>query len=197
VKSARSVLGVLVLGVLGVLKAADLIGQSAVWLDQPLTSWNRPAAPLARGPVDARAIDDARQRCKLDPPSSEAERALATAGWIPQPHLDRRLVQGDVEILSGASSLDADCSPAGFNLFVFVSGTYAGTLSPSPMSPRADGVAGPVRFTGDLISAEFARFKSGDAVCCPSARMTVRYRIERTPPPGLVVPADVRTTRSF
>jgi hypothetical protein len=172
-------------------------GQSALWLDQPLTNWNRAAAPLPRGAAIAAVMTEVRQRCKVASPETVSAQALAAAGWIPQAHLDRTLVHNDVEILSGASSLDLDCSPAGFNLFVFVGGTFAGTLSPLPMSPRVDGVAGPVRFTGDFISAEFARFKSGDAACCPSARMAVRYRIERSGRQGLIAPSDIRTTRSF
>ena len=64
--------------------------------------------------------------------------------------------------------------------------------------PRPDGAAGAVRLPGrDAITAEFVRFKEGDATCCPSSRMSVRYRIDRTGTQPVVVPADVRTTRGY
>jgi hypothetical protein len=65
------------------------------------------------------------------------------------------------------------------------------------MASRADGAAGPVRFVGDGIAAEFARYKDDDALCCPSARVSVRYRLEPTGAAAVVTPIDVRTTRSY
>jgi hypothetical protein len=179
---------------------ANFVAAQTAWLDQPLTGWNAAGAPLPRGTTDAAARADALKRCKLTPPSTAADRALEAAGWIPQPHLDRRLISNDVEgieIVAGFSSLDASCAPAAFNLFVFVGGRFAGTLSPGSMTPRTDASAGPVRFVNDGISAEFARYKPGDADCCPTARLAVQYRIDRTPTGPSVVPVNVRTTRSY
>ena len=167
------------------------------WLDQPLAGWNAPGAPPPKGTADAAARADARKRCKLTPPATAADGALDAAGWIPQPHLDRPLASNDVEVLAGFSSLDASCAPAAFNLFVFVGGRFAGTLSPGAMTPRTDASAGPVRFVGDGISAEFARYKPGDSDCCPSARVAVQYRIDRSSAGPSVVPVTVRTTRSY
>jgi hypothetical protein len=179
---------------------ANFVAAQTVWLDQPLTGWNAAGAALPRGTADAAARADALKRCKLTPPSTAADRALEAAGWIPQPHLDRRLINNDVEdseIVAGFSSLDASCARAAFNLFVFVGGRFAGTLSPGSMTPRTDASAGPVRFVNDGISAEFARYKPGDADCCPTARVAVQYRIDRTPTGPSVVPVNVRTTRSY
>jgi hypothetical protein len=170
--------------------------QSTHWLDQPLQNWNRAGAALPAGAADAAAVKETRGRCRLPVSESHGGRALTSAGWIAQPHLDRELVKDEIEIVSGAASLDGACAPQAFNLFVFVAGRFAGTLSPSPMSPGADGYAGPVRFAGDGISAEFARYKSGDATCCPSARVAVQYRIDNTSATPSVVPIGVRTTRS-
>jgi hypothetical protein len=90
------------------------------------------------------------------------------------------------------------CRPLGYNVFLFVGGRFAGTLSPARMNSRADGVSGAVRFVGeDTISAEFARYTEKDALCCPSSRMTVRYRVERSGAQPIVAPIDIRTTRSF
>jgi LppP/LprE lipoprotein len=170
------------------------------WLDRPLAGWNAAGAPLPKGSADAAGRADALKRCKLTPPSTAADHALEAAGWIPQPHLDRRLVSNDVadiEIVAGFSSLDANCLPAAFNLFVFVGGRFAGTLSPGSMTPRTDASAGPVRFVNDGISAEFARYKAGDSDCCPSARVAVQYRIDRSAAGPSAVPVNVRTTRSY
>jgi hypothetical protein len=167
------------------------------WLDQPLTGWNAPGTALPKGTMDATARADAVTRCKLLPPTTTVDRALEAAGWIPQPHLDRPLVSDDVEIVAGFSSLDASCAPTAFNLFVFVGGRFAGTLSPRLMSPRQDAAAGPIRFVSEGISAEFARYKPGDSDCCPTARMAVQYRIDRSPSGPSVVPVTVRTTRSY
>jgi hypothetical protein len=176
---------------------ANSVAAQTAWLDQPLTGWNAAGAPLPKGTVDAAARGDALERCKLVPASTAADRALEAAGWIPQPHLDRRLISNDVEIVAGFSSLDASCAPAAFNLFVFMGGRFAGTLSPRSMTPRTDASAGPVRFVNDGISAEFARYKPGDADCCPSARVAVQYRVDRSAAGASVVPVNVRTTRSY
>jgi hypothetical protein len=167
------------------------------WLDQPLTGWNAAGSALPKGTTDAAARADALKRCKLAAPATTADRALEAAGWIPQPHLDRPLVKDDMEIVAGVSSLDANCAPAAFNLFVFAGGRFAGTLSPDLMSPRKDAAAGPVRFVNDGISAEFARYKAGDSDCCPTARVAVQYRIDRSPTGPSVVPVTIRTTRSY
>ena len=167
------------------------------WLDQPLTGWNAPGPALPKGTADAAAHADALKRCKLTPPATTADRALEAAGWIPQPHLDRPLTSNGVEIVAGFSAVDAACAPGGFNLFVFVEGRFAGTLSPIAMKPRADASAGPVRFVNDGISAEFARYKPGDSDCCPTARVAVQYRIDRSASGPSVVPVNVRTTRSY
>jgi hypothetical protein len=183
--------------VLRVAGSDALVAQSTHWLDQPLQNWNQPGAPLPAGSADAAMVKDARDRCRLPAPGTPGGRALSAAGWIAQPHLDRELVKGEIEILAGAASLDSACAPQPFNLFVFVAGRFAGTLSPTAMSPGADGYAGPVRFSGDGIAAEFARYKAGDAACCPSARMAVQYQVDNASGTPSVVPTGVRITRSY
>ncbi len=93
---------------------------------------------------------------------------------------------------------DADgmCRPATFHVFVFVGGRFAGTLSPEPMTSRLDGSIGAVRIiSADLITAEFARYRAQDPLCCPSSRVSVRFRIDRTGPDAVVTPVEMRTTR--
>jgi hypothetical protein len=63
------------------------------------------------------------------------------------------------------------------------------------MTSRTDSSASIVRSAPPLVSAEFARYKPSDALCCPSARQAVRYRLERSGAEPLLVPVQVRTTR--
>jgi hypothetical protein len=171
--------------------------QETAWLDRPIENWNKPGAAVPRGPTDRSDHDDAQERCKATPPQTPATRAVASAAWVPLPHLDRELIKDDVEILAGVSGLDSKCAPMDYHLFVFVGGRYAGALSPRPMVPGKDAAAGVVRFTPEGITTEFARYKPGDSDCCPSSRVSVRYRIDRSADGAVVVPLDVRTTRSY
>jgi hypothetical protein len=116
-----------------------------------------------------------------------AQRALADSGWVPYLHVDRQIVEGEVEILAGLTGADGMCRPTGFNVFVFVAGRFAGTLSPVPMTSRLDGSIGPVRLAPDgTIAADFARYGSDDPLCCPSSHVAIRYAIDRTRQPVVV-----------
>ena len=116
--------------------------QTAAWLDQPLQNWNQPGAALPSGPADRSHRDDAIGRCKSTLPQTDAVRAVAAAGWVPQRYLDRELIKDDVEIIAGVAALDSKCASTDYQLFVFVAGRYAGALSPRPMSPGTDASAG-------------------------------------------------------
>jgi hypothetical protein len=166
------------------------------WLDQPIANWNASAPGVPRAPAIAEGRDALIARCDFTTLAATAEaRAVAAAGWIPYRHLDRDLSENGVAVVGGLAAADGMCRPDAFNLFVFVDGRFAGTLSPSPMSSRADGAAGAVRLLpDDIITAEFARYTTDDALCCPSSRVTVRFRISRGSPPSLI-PVDIRTTR--
>jgi hypothetical protein len=64
------------------------------------------------------------------------------------------------------------------------------------MAPSRDGAAGAVRITGaDTLTVEFARFMPGDAECCPSSRMRVSYKIEKTGTGPTLVPTEARQVR--
>jgi TM2 domain-containing membrane protein YozV len=169
------------------------------WLDRSLVNWNKPNASLPRPETQGEPRDAILSRCRLTlRASTSGERALADGGWIPFLNVDRELVREDVEVVGGMTSADGMCRPMGFNIFVFVRGRFAGTLSPSAMSARLDGAAGAVRIVAaDTISAEFARYGDADPLCCPSSRMTVRYRIDRQNAQATIVPLEVRTTRGI
>lgn len=179
--------------------AAQPPADAARWLDRPLANWNKAGAgasvalPSPSAKVDQQAI---RTRCQIPAASTAGQRALEQAGWIAYDHLDRALSQNDVEIVAGMTDADATCRPSGFQLFVFVGGAFAGTLSPEPMITAQDASAGAVRIVGaDAITAEFARYGNKDTPCCPTSHMTVRYRIDRADARPVIVPVDIRTTR--
>ena len=79
---------------------------------------------------------------------------------------------------------------AGFRI-----GSGTGTLSPTIMNSRSDSSSGVVRVQPPTVTADFSRYTSSDPLCCPSSRVTVRYRVDRSPEGPLVVPVEIRTTR--
>ena len=170
----------------------------ASWLDRPLSNWNVPGRALPRSLTSGETVAEVSKRCTLRVLRNTAgERALAGAGWLPFHMFDRQIVQRDVEIVGGLSGADGMCRPIHFNVFVFVNGRLAGALSPSDMNSRADAsVGGGIRLAeDDTISADFARYTNADPLCCPSGRVTVRYRIDRKATPPVVVPVRAQATR--
>lgn len=122
--------------------------------------------------------------------------ALSKAGWVPFLHQDRSITRDDIDIVGGMSAASAGCEATVFNLFVFAAGSYAGTISPTAMTTARDGVVGAVRLTGpDALTAEFARYTPKDTECCPSSRVRVTYRIERSGGRPLLVATETRPVR--
>lgn len=181
------------------LAVVPLLGQTPTpsWLDRPLANWNMPGRAMPQAVSDGETASEIVERCKLPlHRNTSGERAVAEAGWVPFHMFDRQIVQRDIEIVGGLAGADGMCRPAPFNIFVFVGGRLAGTLSPSDMYSRTDGsIGGAIRVADDDIAAEFARYADADALCCPSGRVTVRYRIDRTASSPVVVPVNARVTR--
>jgi hypothetical protein len=195
--SCRSALALTAIGLLMLTSSASA-GQStpSSWLDRPLTNWNKAGSPVPVAPAVDEAVEAVIRRCRLTPPrSTTAERAVDAAGWIPFWNVDQQLVREDVEVIAGMGGADGMCRPATYNLFVFVGGRFAGVLSPMPMTSRLDSSSGVVRLPLPGLSAEFVRFATTDPLCCPSSRVTVRYRIDRTAAGPVVAPVEVRNTR--
>ena len=167
------------------------------WLDRPLENWNAAARSLPAAPTGGEGRDQLVARCKVEAHrQTPAEQALAAAGWIPLPHAGRPLVRDDIEILDGVAAMDRSCDPTEFNAFVFVGGRFAGTVSPVSMGVKRDGLAGPIRLVAaDAITVDFARYRKTDPECCPSAHVSVRFRIDRGGPSPLVLPVSLQQTR--
>ena len=166
------------------------------WLDRPMTSWNQSATGLPSAQAGAESPNALERRCGSSSlTASPTADVVRKAGWTPFVHFDRAIARDDVEVIGGmTAAATPGCEPATFNLFVFVGGKFAGTISPIVMGQGRDGVVGAVRVTGpDALTAEFARYTTKDTECCPSSRVRVTYRIERAQP--TLVPIDVRTLR--
>jgi hypothetical protein len=169
------------------------------WLDRPLSNWNVPGRTMPRAVVTGETVAEIAKRCTFQPTkrSTSGEQAVADAGWLPFHMFDRQIVQRDVEIVGGLAGADGMCRPERFNVFVFVGGKLTGTLSPAEMASRSDGsIGGAIRLADDdTIAAEFARYAEPDPLCCPTTRVTVRYRIDRKSTPPVVLPVAVLPTR--
>jgi hypothetical protein len=153
------------------------VAAGGAWLDGPATDWNTPgmaipAAPPREPSVNPQCFD------ALLVPDSPAKQALVAAGWFlfSAPPATPR----GVEILRGQSGADGMCRPTGYQVFVFVDGAFAGTLSPELMDSRADGAL-PQTFlsANNQIQADYVRYTDRDPLCCPSSRSTAMFEIVR------------------
>ena len=64
-----------------------------------------------------------------------------------------------------------------------VRGVFAGTLSPRVMDSRTDGAVDRVFVqSASRLTAEYARYATKDALCCPSRRTSVSFDIANDPP---------------
>lgn len=148
-------------------------------------------------PLSADAQVALEKRCGTPTAGSpESAAALRRARWVPFLHLDQPIARDGIEVVGGMTSATPGCAAESFNLFVFVGGTFAGTVSQTAMAPSRDGAAGAVRITGtDTLTVEFARYLPGDAECCPSSRERVSYRIEKTGAGPTLVATGTRQVR--
>jgi hypothetical protein len=168
---------------LALLATASPAPAQTSWLDRPLENWNRPSAALPQ-PVAAQGNNVGRCRgLTVRKPASAAEKALARRGW---------LLYGPVysydstRIVTALSGFDGMCRPLGYHAFVYWDGRYAGTLSPVAMNSRQDGALTNIHLGGpDQFSAEFARYRQADPLCCPSRVDHVSYKLRRDDIPAL------------
>ena len=163
---------------------------TAIWLDRPLTGWNKAGSPVPKAPKPPEPLTTVISRCRLTPPAGDPASAVADAGWIPFNYFGKPIEQGDVAIVGGMTGADGMCRPTGYNVFVFVGRRLAGTLSPVVMTSRQDGSSGEIQLSPPEITVEFARYTKTDPLCCPSSRATVRFRIDRTKAGAVVVPIE-------
>ena len=174
---------------LSTLLAPGTAGADGAWLDAPPAAWNQPGMAIPQAPV----VPPVNPACfdALVVPDSPAKQALVAAGWF---LFNPQVVGPGVEILSGQSSADGMCRPTGYQSFVFVDGTFAGTLSPMLMDARSDGaLVSTTLQPGDAIEGRYVRYTSSDPLCCPSANSTATFKIDRSGAAPVVVLQGVRT----
>ena len=156
-----------------VITAGSAIAQSS-WLDRPLNNWNNgngvvPNAPRTFAPIPSTC------RGLVRNPESIADRAVTRAGWS---LFGASQTYGPATVISGMAGTDGMCRPTQYNTFVFVNDRFAGTLAPAAMDARTDGSLTIARLIDpNSIVADFSRYTSSDALCCPSQTSTVSYTI--------------------
>jgi hypothetical protein len=163
---------------------------AGAWLDAPLSNWNAKVTTIPHAVINNTAP-------VMDPRCAETQRSgyspedklLTNAGWKlfgEQQQFD------DVSLVMALSTADGMCRPLGYQGFVFVGGKLAGTVSPKPVDSRVDGSISPIHLTStSTLTVGFNRYTESDALCCPSKRQIVTFKIERTGPRPLLVPRDV------
>lgn len=163
---------------------------AASWLDTSKPAgWNKaglpiPAAPHVQGTVDPRC------RALNRPAKSQEDRRVRSRGWdLVGPYR----TGWQVVVILGTASYDGMCRPWRYQGFVFVHGTFAGTLSPQPMNSRMDGALSEAALQSDRrLTVQYLRYTAQDPLCCPSRTTSVVFDISRKGP--TVQPASASTT---
>ncbi|MGI8914320.1 MAG: LppP/LprE family lipoprotein [Chloroflexota bacterium] len=173
--------------------------QSATWLDSTPRAWNVPAA----GPPKAPPLQNGDPRCRTREvsPSSAEESLLTGMGWKLEAYWPA-LVIGERTLVTALADYDGMCRPLAFNVFVFTSGKYAGTLSPVNMNSRSDGVLdtpngkfGVSDWPDGRIQAVFTRYAAADPLCCPSrGTTTVTYQVHMLNGSPVLVPVTLSSS---
>lgn len=145
-----------------------------------LTATLAQAQPLALFQVDGlvpepRAQDyDSRNEpiCAGDPraPETLAEQALTGRGWL---LTDPALVEGDTRVVPAADAQVGSCRFWGTSVFVFRKRQLVGLIqTEDPQAYLTLRLENPALLVVDALYR-----KPGDAQCCPSGKVSVRYRI--------------------
>jgi heat shock protein HslJ len=166
---------------------------AGTWLDRPLVNWNRQSTELPR-PVPSIDQLEIQTRCPnlLRQADSPFEHELVSAGWLLYGALQSF---GVTKVATAMSGVDNECRPLGYQAFVYLSDSYAGTLSPVTMDSLTNGSLTTIRVnSANNISAEFARYRESDSACCPRRMSYVRYEIS-TDEPRRIGPVEIITKR--
>lgn len=156
------------------------------WLDmKPLPSWNE----RKRAILETKKISPAElKRCAVvvRQPTLPQDFLLTKMGWT---LVGAAHVFGKTTIITTAEAFDGMCRPLKFENYVFVGNRVAGTPSPGQMDSRTDGYLTDIKMpTEKSITAEFARYRESDALCCPYKIEAVTYTIKPDGANFLLVP---------
>jgi hypothetical protein len=107
----------------------------AAWLDASSPApWNQHGSQVPQAP-DVQGNDDPRCRESERPAETPEDRSVIARGW--RLFHDYQAGWG-LKVIWALSGYDGMCRPWGYQVFVFVRGVFAGTLSPRPMDARTD-----------------------------------------------------------
>lgn len=160
---------------LAVLFLVGVASAQTSWLDRPLNNWNRANGTVPAAPRSTGGAIPANCRETVRNPDSIADRAVTRLGWS---LFGPAQVYGQVTLVTAMASVDGMCRPNQFNGFVFVGSRFVGTLSPTAMDARSDASLSTFRLlNATSLMAEFSRYSSSDALCCPSQTSSVQYVI--------------------
>jgi len=189
--ATRFVRVALAVGMIGAALLPQPAFADGAWLDDAAVTWNTPGMPLPRSQEHRGGETDPRCAAQARPAESDQDRAVMAAGWT--------LFAGysggwGVQIVRGLAGYDGMCRPVEYQSFVFVDGQFAGTMSPMPMDSRSDGALSEFDFWGpDRMTAQYNRYTPQDALCCPSGRSIVQFKVERTPGGPVLVRGNTST----
>ena len=96
-------------------------------------------------------------------------------------------------MVQATAGYDGMCRPRAYQVFVFLHGVFAGTLSPGPMDSRTEGALSRVRLQdGRRLVADYLRYTPSDPLCCASRATAVVFEID--PDQAVVRPMSASTS---
>ncbi len=156
------------------------------WLDQKsMSNWNSSSEISKTKKISPAEL----KRCadEVRTPSLEGDTILMKKGWTLLGNPTQ--VNGDTAVVSVAGAFDGMCRPLKSQTFVFVGSKLAGTLSPALMDSRTDGTLTNVKLTSaTTLTAEYARYRANDPLCCPWKTQEVRFDIKQNAGNFLLTP---------
>ncbi len=189
VRRVLVVLAALGLMLTGVGSSALAQAEDPSWVDQPLAelpAWNSPGMMIPRAPT----VEVINPRCGALGRwvESELDQAVVDAGW--NLFGDYRGGWG-IQLIDATAGYDGMCRPMEYQAFVFVDGTFAGTISPEPMKSRSTGTGSVIGLANGSMTARFQRYASTDPLCCPSrGAVVIQYKIDQTPEGPVLTPVS-------
>jgi len=164
----------------------NAFAQTSQWLDmKPLPNWNsRKRVILETKKISASEL----KRCSTSvrQPSLPQDFILTKMNWT---LTGAAQVFGNTAVITTAEGFDGMCRPLKFETYVFVGNRLAGGLTPGPEDSRTDGSVINVNLYSETdLSAEFARYRDSDALCCPYKTERVTYKVKPDGRNFLLVP---------
>lgn len=164
----------------------NVFAQTGQWLDmKPLPNWNsRKRVILETKKMSAPEL----KRCSaaVRQPTLPQDFLLTKMNWT---LTGAAQVFGNTAVITTAEGFDGMCRPLKYETYVFVGNRLAGGLTPGPEDSRADGSIINVNLYSETdLSAEFARYKNSDALCCPYKTERVTYKVKPDGGNFLLVP---------